>query len=244
EHDGTTGAVQTDYILAGKRTIARVSNGTTSYFLNDRMSLRLMLDGSANVAGTQSHLPFGEDFAEIGTQEKHHLSTYEHDSESGTDYALNRQYAPGVGRFLRIDPMPGRALRPQRLNRYTYVLNDPINLGDPEGLDEVCIFLHQDVDRVETVDAEGHADWDVYLTNVYACGYVKNQPTGGGGADAGGGELPQNPCGDSVLSGEGTLTMLLQAIDDATAGLDKQACKDLFQGRDAAKFLGDLFGGG
>src|SRR5262249_51252205 len=99
-------------------------------------------------------------------------------------------------------------------------------------------------DRVETVDAEGHADWDVYLTNVYACGYVKNQPTGGGGADAGGGELPQNPCGDSVLSGEGTLTMLLQAIDDATAGLDKQACKDLFQGRDAAKFLGDLFGGG
>src|SRR5262249_11534429 len=54
EDDGTTGAVQTDYILAGKRTIARVSNGTTSYFLNDRISLRLMLDGSANVVGTQS----------------------------------------------------------------------------------------------------------------------------------------------------------------------------------------------
>jgi hypothetical protein len=33
--------------------------------------------------GGQGHLPFGEDFGESGTQQKHHFTSYERDSESG-----------------------------------------------------------------------------------------------------------------------------------------------------------------
>ena len=136
EHNGSTGVVVTDYVYSGRRMIANVSAGSTQYFLSDRLSARMTLDSSGSVLGRQSYLPFGEDFAESGTQEKHHFTGYERDSESGTDYAVNRGYAPVVGRFMRPDPHRGSAVvdAPQSLNRYAYVRNDPVNLNDPLGL--------------------------------------------------------------------------------------------------------------
>ncbi|MEK6301162.1 MAG: RHS repeat-associated core domain-containing protein [Acidobacteriota bacterium] len=136
EHNGGTGAVVTDYVYSGSRMIANVSGGSTQYFLSDRLSQRMSLSSSGSVLGRQSHLPFGEDFAESGTQEKHHFTGYERDSESGSDYAVNRQYAQGVGRFSRPDPFRGSSGvgNPQSLNRYVYVENDPMNATDPLGL--------------------------------------------------------------------------------------------------------------
>ena len=49
------------------------------------------------------HLPFGEDFAESSTQEKHHFTGFERDVESGTDYAVDRQHSANVGRFQQPD---------------------------------------------------------------------------------------------------------------------------------------------
>ena len=63
-----------------------------TYYLSDRLSMRLVLEASGNVLGRQGHLPFGEDFGESGSQEKHHFTSYKRDGESGTDYAINRQY--------------------------------------------------------------------------------------------------------------------------------------------------------
>ena len=121
EHDGTTPfggygstpygerSSQIDYIYAGSKLVSSLSythschyDGaaiicttatTTRYYLSDRLSTRLVLDASGNVIGRQGHLPFGEDFAESGSQEKHHFTSYERDLESGTDYAGNRQYS-------------------------------------------------------------------------------------------------------------------------------------------------------
>jgi RHS repeat-associated protein len=96
----------------------------------------MTLDSSGSVLGRQAHLPFGEDFAEGGTQEKHHFTSYERDGESGTDYAVNRQYSQGVGKFLRVDPSNGSngISDPRSLNRYVYAHSDPINAVDPLGL--------------------------------------------------------------------------------------------------------------
>jgi RHS repeat-associated protein len=134
EHNGSTGAAQTDYIGSGSRMIAKVASGATSYILSDRLSVRLTLNSSGAVVGQQGHLPFGEDFAESGTQQKQHFTNYERDSESGTDYAVNRQYNQSVGRFNRVDPKAGVADNPQSLNRYSYTLNNPVGLIDPNGL--------------------------------------------------------------------------------------------------------------
>jgi RHS repeat-associated protein len=100
------------------------------------------LDSSGNVLGQQEHLPFGEDFAESGTQEKHHFTGYERDSESGLDYAINRVCSSATGRYLRPGPN-GRSYNlaaPRTMNRYAYVNNDPINSVDPLGLDGFCLI--------------------------------------------------------------------------------------------------------
>jgi RHS repeat-associated protein len=136
EYDGSTGASTADYVYSGSRMIAKAAGLTTQYFLSDRLSVRLMLNTSGTVIGRQAHLPFGEDFAESGTQEKHHFTSYERDGESGTDYAVNRQYSQSVARFNRPDlyHQSYNFKNPQTLNRYEYVENDPINLHDPLGL--------------------------------------------------------------------------------------------------------------
>ncbi len=135
EHAASTGNVLVDYVYAGGRMVKKVEGRTTRYVLSDRLSARMMLDTSYNVVGKQSHLPFGEEIATSGEQEKHHFTSYEREASLGLDYAVNRWHSPGVGRFLQADPIAGDIANPQRLNRYAYTINDPINLTDRQGLD-------------------------------------------------------------------------------------------------------------
>src|SRR5262249_13642460 len=135
EHDGASGNLLFDYILAAGSFVAKVqADGTASYFLSDRLSERLKLDAAGNVIGQQGHLPFGEDFGESGQQEGHHLTSYQRDGETSADYAVNRQYSATTGRFNRPDPAPPTPAAPQSLNKYAYVGNDPTNGVDPVGL--------------------------------------------------------------------------------------------------------------
>ena len=48
-------------------------------------------------------------------------------------YLRARYYDPALGRFLGRDPFTGVATSPQSLNRYLYVLNNPVLLIDPYG---------------------------------------------------------------------------------------------------------------
>jgi RHS repeat-associated protein len=130
EHNGSTGSVLVDYILYAGGIVAEISssgNVGTFYFLKDRLSERLMLDVHGNVVGVMGTLPFSEDFAESGTQEKHHFTTYERDGETGQDNAINRYYSSSTGRFTRPDPYSasGKRSLPQSWNRYAYCRNDP-----------------------------------------------------------------------------------------------------------------------
>jgi hypothetical protein len=52
EYNGTTGALISEYIHAGGRMIARDQGGVLRYFHQDRLSTRLITDGSGAVAGT------------------------------------------------------------------------------------------------------------------------------------------------------------------------------------------------
>ncbi|MEK6300191.1 MAG: RHS repeat-associated core domain-containing protein [Acidobacteriota bacterium] len=153
EHDGTTvystnptyqvSSARLDYIYSGGRMIqsrqrsSSTGSWTSRYFLSDRLSVRVTLDSSGNVVGRQAHLPFGENFGESGSQEKHHFTSYERDSESALDYAVNRDYTRAVGRFLQSDPYRARGfvVDPQSWNRYSYTRDDPINKSDGLGLD-------------------------------------------------------------------------------------------------------------
>jgi RHS repeat-associated protein len=137
EHNGSGGNL-VDYVYAGGKMIAKVASGSTQYFVSDRLSVRMTVDSSGNVIGSQAHLPYGEDFAESGAQEKHHFTSYERDGETGLDYAINRGYSPGVGRFLSADSYraSGYLVDPQSWNRYSYVRNNPVSRVDRLGLDD------------------------------------------------------------------------------------------------------------
>src|SRR5258708_14681295 len=69
----------------------------------------------------------------------------ERDSESGLDNFGARYNSSQYGRFMNPDPK-GIGLRhllnPQKLNKYGYVLNNPMSLFDPNGMEEVTMQLN------------------------------------------------------------------------------------------------------
>ena len=67
------------------------------------------------------------------------FATYTRDSYTGFDYADQRFYASTYGRFLTPDRKGGNRANPGSLNRYAYVLGDPVNRNDPRGLCSVFI---------------------------------------------------------------------------------------------------------
>jgi hypothetical protein len=56
---------------------------------------------------------------------------------------MARYYVNRLGRFSGPDPMAGSMIKPQSLNRYSYVANDPINYQDASGqfLTALTLFL-------------------------------------------------------------------------------------------------------
>jgi RHS repeat-associated protein len=85
------------------------------------------------------------------------FATYERDvGYGGTfDYAMNRYYAPGLGRFTTPDPYQGSAqlANPPSWNRYSYVENDPVNGYDPRGLEVYRIDV---IGRYPTPEPESY----------------------------------------------------------------------------------------
>jgi RHS repeat-associated protein len=57
----------------------------------------------------------------------------EWDAETGLYYYNARYYDPKLARFTSADTIVPEPLNPQALNRYSYCINNPINLIDPSG---------------------------------------------------------------------------------------------------------------
>jgi RHS repeat-associated protein len=124
-----------EYIYAGGQRVATIASGTINYHYADHLSVRASADSTGTVTRTYGHFPFGETWYETGTPNKWKFTTYERDadSEGGLDYADARFDSTRIGRFMSLDPLAGSIADPQSLNRYNYVVNDPINLIDPTG---------------------------------------------------------------------------------------------------------------
>ena len=66
------------------------------------------------------------------------LTSKERDNETQLDYFEARYYGSSQGRFTSVDPFmgSGRTFRPESWNRYAYVLNNPLRLVDPSGMED------------------------------------------------------------------------------------------------------------
>jgi len=114
-------------------------------------------DNLGNLYQTCYNLPFGDGQTCAGTDVSPlHFTGKELDSESGLDSFGFRHYASTMGRFMTPDPAGRMAVdiaSPQTLNRYAYVLNNPLGFIDPFGLD--CAYLTDSGKGVESVDQGG-----------------------------------------------------------------------------------------
>ena len=103
----------------------------------------VVMNATGAIQDESDYYPFGgERVVAAGSGNAYKFTGKERDPESGLDYFIARYYASAYGRFTSTDPK-GIALRhllnPQKLNKYSYVLNNPLNLFDPNGMEEVTI---------------------------------------------------------------------------------------------------------
>ena len=130
-------------------SIREVTNGTTSV-VADRVYFGGLLLGTAGngpsydvttmtdrLGTAAAGYPYGTYIGNVSTgNDQPDFATYTKDATTGFEYASQRYYSAGLGRFITVDPSAGSetVLDPSSWNRYSYVGGDPVNLFDPFGL--------------------------------------------------------------------------------------------------------------
>ena len=160
---GTTGTVYTQFVYnpdgtnlavySGGLTKGTISlpGGSTAIYNSTGLSYIRHKDwlGSSRLATTWAHAvyskeayaPFGETYNEAGTADRSFTGQDQNvvtgSLGNGVYDFLFRKYDPSAGRWLSPDPAGWGAVNttaPQSLNRYAYVMNDPMNAVDLDGL--------------------------------------------------------------------------------------------------------------
>jgi RHS repeat-associated protein len=130
------------------KPVAYYSSGGSQHFQHQDWlgTERRRTSYSGTVEDSYTSLPFG-DAQTTGTDtDQYHFATLDYDSETNTDHAQFRQFSTTQGRWLRPDPYAGSYdfSNPQSLNRYAYVLDNPLFFIDPDGDDSnpaLCALL-------------------------------------------------------------------------------------------------------
>jgi RHS repeat-associated protein len=93
-------------------------------------------------AAATGMMRFGACSFSVAFRNRYKFTGKARDSESGPDFVGARYYGNALGRFTSPDPN-GTGLRhllnPQKLNKYSYVLYNPMSFFDPNGVEEVTI---------------------------------------------------------------------------------------------------------
>jgi RHS repeat-associated protein len=134
-----SGGLMYGEIYAVGRHLGTYSNGTTNFYHGDWLGTKRVVTGvNGAVSQTCTGFIFADGMNCSGTNST--LSSFTddiHDPETNLEHTLFRQYNGTEGRWLAPDPSASSMHlgNPQSLNRYAYVLNNPANATDPDGLD-------------------------------------------------------------------------------------------------------------
>lgn len=126
---------QRAFVMAGNLKLATVQNGEAVFHHPDHLSgASVSTDAGGSVVEQVDYLPYGDSRVEVQEVENDYLYTgQERDEETGLYYYGARYYLSDVGRFASVDPWFGDIKNPQSLNKYSYVLNNPLKYTDPTG---------------------------------------------------------------------------------------------------------------
>lgn len=90
---------------------------------------------------------------QINAETTRGFTGHEHVDRMGLIHMNGRLYDPLLGRMLSPDPIVQEPYNAQNLNRYSYVLNNPLSYTDPSGLSFVKKYWRQIVAAVVTIFA-------------------------------------------------------------------------------------------
>lgn len=134
-------AVSADWMFWGASQFAVYSNNQTLFDQHDWVGTeRMRTDAQGHVNGSFQSLPYGDGYTVSGNDwDQYHFAGMDQDSSSN-DHAQFRGYSNMAGRWTSPDPYSGSYdfNNPQSLNRYAYVMNNPLSYSDPTGLDWAC----------------------------------------------------------------------------------------------------------
>jgi RHS repeat-associated protein len=196
----TTNASFNEYVFFNGKRIARRDylNNVSYYFADHLGTARVVTDASGTILDDSDFYPFGGERPIVSSSgNSYKFTSKERDSESGLDNFGARYDSSSLGRFMSPDPYNAGAFLdgPQTWNAYSYVVNNPLNAIDPNGLD--CVY---------TAGAEGNP-------NAGSLTVVHGDCINKGGKDDGGvfvDNAENHPVqrSDVVLNDEGTLGLV------------------------------------
>jgi RHS repeat-associated protein len=139
EKDITAGEAITSYYLGGKLIAQRKYDSQSqtyalSYILQGHLgSTTATADSDGDIEASLKYLPFGGVRSSTGTMPTDRKFTGQRLDQTGLYYYNARYYDATIGRFISADIFVQNAFNSQTLNRYSYVLNNPIRYIDPTG---------------------------------------------------------------------------------------------------------------
>ncbi len=128
-----TGNMLKAYVWFANQPLAMIApDASIYYFHNDHLGTpQKLTDSTGAIVWAADYLPFGQADVSIATIDNNlRFAGQYYDEETGLHYNYHRYYDPSIGRYLTPDPI-GLA---GGVNLYSYVLNNPVNFTDPNGL--------------------------------------------------------------------------------------------------------------
>ncbi len=135
------------YFANGQRIAKKDGAGKLSFFHADHLGgTNAVSDPNGNLVERTKYYPFG-DIRQGGEKDRYSFTGKEKDKATDFYYFEARYYNPGYRHFTQADVIVPNAYDPQSLNRYAYVMNNPVKYTDPSG--------YSDEDSNTDVDPSG-----------------------------------------------------------------------------------------
>jgi RHS repeat-associated protein len=132
---GTTTARYTSGLGIDEWISMTRSGSSYAYHRDGLGSIIGLSNASQSVVATYQYDPFGAIRSQTGSvTNPYRFTGREYDSESGLYSYRTRYYDTGTGRFVTKDLWRGFIGVPHSLNKYAYVLNNPVRFVDPLGM--------------------------------------------------------------------------------------------------------------
>jgi len=181
DESGLTGTKKKHYLSAGGATFGMIvctatpctstSNTVTQYWHKDHLgSVSVVTDVGGAVVERLAYEPFGKRRISNGLSDANGTlvavntdrgyTEHEHMEEVGLINMNGRVYDPGLGRFLSADPHVTNPRNLQSYNRYSYVLNSPLNYIDPTGYSEDGSSSDSDSNSGSNQNSDSFSDSD------------------------------------------------------------------------------------